>query len=218
MSRINREHLKVRILRLASLKSTGWVPFIYKTWASQVTIDGVKYMSYNDGGGNNSGFVYRKFLRNYPGDGRSAGDYMFPLMRLADVYLMYAEATNELNGPQVDAVELVNKIRHRGNLPPLAAEKYASPEAFFDAIEQERIIELIGEGHRGFDTRRWRALERVWTPPNSEGIWRIDSHGGERQRYFHYSTERDYEQNYIFRIPPAERDRNPNLTQNRPWL
>jgi len=203
---------------LASLKSTGWVPFIYKTWASLVTIDGVKYMSYNDGGGNNSGIVYRKFLRNYPGDGRSAGDYMFPLMRLPDVYLMYAEATNELNGPQADAVELIDKIRHRGNLPPLTVEKYSTKETFFEAIEQERIIELIGEGHRGFDIRRWRALERVWTPPNSEGIWRIDSHGGQRQRYFHYSTERDYELNYIFRIPPAERDRNPNLTQNRPWL
>ncbi len=203
---------------LASLQSTGWVPFIYQNWATEVEIDGQTYMSYNDGGGNNSGIVYRKFLRNYPGQGRSDGDYNFPLMRLPDVYLMYAEATNEINGPQADAVELINRIRHRGNLPPLTADKYASKEAFFDAIEQERIIELIGEGHRGFDLRRWRAIERVWTEPNSEGVWRIDTHGAQRQRYFHYQTERYYEQQYIFRIPPSERDRNPNLTQNTPWL
>src|SRR5690554_7890056 len=139
-------------------------------------------------------------------------------MRLPDVYLMYAEATNEINGPQADAVELINRIRHRGNLPPLTADKYASKEAFCDAIEQERIIELIGEGHRGCDLRRWRAIERAWTGPNAEGVWRIDTHGAQRQRYFHFQTERYFEQQYIFRIPPSERDRNPNLTQNTPWL
>ena len=63
-------------------------------------------------------------------------------MRLADVYLMYAEATNELHGPQPDAIDLVNKIRHRGNLPPLSATKTADKKSFFDAIEQERIVEL----------------------------------------------------------------------------
>lgn len=205
-------------LGFTSLQSTGWTPFIYLTWNAPIDVDGVTLTTYNDGGGCNSGIVYRKFLRNYPGLGRSAGDFYFPLMRLADVFLMYAEATNEVNGPQQDAIDLVDKVRHRGNLPPLAPEKYASKEAFFDAIEQERIVELIGEGHRGFDLRRWRAIERVWTPPNTTGIWRIDTHGFQRQRYFHFSSERSYEQNYIFRIPPSERDRNPNLTQNTPWL
>jgi starch-binding outer membrane protein, SusD/RagB family len=203
---------------LSSLQSTGWVPFIYQSWATNVVIDGVTYMSYNDGGGNNSGIVFRKFLRNYGGQGRSAGDFNFPLMRLADVYLMYAEATNEIEGPKDDAIEYVNRVRHRGNLPPLAAEKTANKEVFFDAIEQERIIELLGEGQRGFDLRRWRAIERAWTPPNSEGVWRIDTHGGQRQRYYHFASERFYEQQYIFMIPAAERDRNPNLTQNTPWL
>ena len=202
---------------LNSLKSTGWVPFIYKTWNQPVTIDGVRYISYNTDG-SNSGYVFRKFLRNYPGQGRSDGDYDFPVMRLADVYLMYAEATNEINGPQADAIELVNKIRHRGNLPALAADKTANKDVFFDAIEQERIIELVAEGHRGFDLRRWRALERVWGPPYSDGVWRIDTHGANQQRYFQNSSERTYEQAYIFRIPPGERDRNPNLTQNTPWL
>lgn len=202
---------------LTSLKSTGYTPFIYKTWNSAVTINGVKYTSYNTDA-SVYGYVFRKFLRNYGGLGRSEGDYAFPVMRLADVFLMYAEATNEINGPQADAIELVNKIRHRGNLPALAPEKTASKETFFSAIEQERIIELLGEGHRGFDLRRWRAIERVWNPPYGLGVWKLDSHGAQRDRYYQNTSELTYQQNYIFRIPPGERDRNPNLTQNKPWL
>lgn len=202
---------------MLSLQPTYMVPFIYLSWNVAVNINGVTVTTYNTDG-NNSGYVYRKFLRNYAGQGRSDGDYAFPVMRLADVYLMYAEATNEVNGPQADAIALVNKVRRRGNLPPLAADKTAGKEAFFQAIEQERIIELFGEGHRGFDLRRWRAIERVWNPPYGAGVWRIDTHGAQRQRYFQNLSERSYEQCYIFRIPPGERDRNPNLTQNTPWL
>ena len=201
---------------MTSLQSAGFVPFIYKTWAANVTINGVKYLSYNTDG-TNSGYVFRKFVRNYAGQGRSDGDFAWPVMRLADVYLMYAEATNEVSGPQADAVEAVNKVRRRGNLPDLDASKFANNQVFFDAIEQERIIELAAEGQRGFDLRRWRALERVWGPPGSPGLWRIDSWGANQQRYYQNTDERTYAQNYIFRIPPGERDRNPNLTQNIPW-
>ncbi|PWJ57902.1 putative outer membrane starch-binding protein [Dyadobacter jejuensis] len=202
---------------MISLKSTGWVPFVYKTWNQPITINGVKYTTYNTDG-SNSGYVFRKFLRNYAGQGRSDGDYTYPVMRLADVFLMYAEATNAVNGPQADAIALVNRVRHRGNLPALSSDKTANATAFFNAIEQERIIELLGEGQRGFDLRRWRALERVWGAPYSEGVWRIDSHGANISRYYQNASEREYQQNYIFRIPPGERDRNPNLTQNTPWL
>ncbi|PRD56602.1 RagB/SusD family nutrient uptake outer membrane protein [Sphingobacterium gobiense] len=206
------------IMGIVNFQYDGWTPFIYKTWTSPVTIDGVNYITYTGHGTALSGYVYRKFLRNYPGADRASGDYAWPVMRLADVYLMYAEATNEAYGPQQVAVDLVNRIRHRGNLPPLNAEKYTSKEDFFDAIEQERIIELLGEGHRSFDLRRWRAIERVWVPPFSPGVWCIDSHGANVTRYFNNASERAYEQCYIFRIPPAERDRNPNLTQNTPWM
>jgi hypothetical protein len=202
---------------LTSLKSTGYTPFIYKTWNAAVTINEVKYTSYNTDA-SVYGYVFRKFLRNYGGLGRSEGDFAWPVMRLADVFLMYAEATNEISGPQADAIALVNKIRHRGNLPALKPEKTASKEEFFKAIEQERIIELLGEGHRGFDIRRWRAIERVWNPPYGLGVWRIDTHGANRDRYYQNTSELTYQQNYIFRIPPGERDRNPNLTQNKPWL
>jgi hypothetical protein len=201
---------------MISLQSTGWCPFLYRTWAGNVTIDGVKYTTYNTDG-TNSGYVFRKFVRNYAGQGRSDGDLAWPVIRLADVFLMYAEATNEVSGPQADAIALVNRIRARGGLPALAVDKTADRDAFFDAIEQERIIELVAEGHRAFDLRRWRAIERVWGGPGSPGLWRIDTWGANQTRYFQNLQDRDYAQCYIFRIPPGERDRNPNLTQNIPW-
>jgi hypothetical protein len=203
-------------LGMVSLQSTGMCPFIYTTWAGQVTINGVKYTTYNTDG-TNSGYVFRKFVRNYAGQGRSDGDFAWPVMRLADVFLMYAEATNEVGGPQADAIALVNAIRRRGNLPALGATKTATKAAFFDAIEQERIVELVGEGMRGFDLRRWRAIEKVWGPPGSAGVWRIDTYGANQTRYFQNTNALEYAQNYIFRIPPSERDKNPNLTQNIPW-
>lgn len=202
---------------LASLKSTGFFPFLFKNNSAKIIIDGTEYTTaFPDGV--NSGYIFRKFVRNYGGTGRSDGEYAWPVMRLADVFLMYAEATNAVNGPQADAIALVNKVRFRGKLPPLAPAKTADKTAFFNAIEQERIIELIGEGQRGFDLRRWRALERVWGPPGSAGVWRLDTYGGQVTRYYQNTPQRTYQQNYIFRIPPGERDRNPNLTQNTPWL
>jgi hypothetical protein len=201
---------------LTSLKSTGMSPYIYKTWAANVTIGGVPYISYNTDGAV-YGYVFRKFVRNYEGLGRSEGDYAYPVMRLADVFLMYAEATNEVSGPMADAIALVNKVRARGALPALAPAKYASKAAFFDAIEQERIVELVAEGQRGFDLRRWRAIERVWGPPGGVGVWRIDTWGANVTRYYLNAVDLAYKQAYIFRIPPTERDRNPKLTQNIPW-
>lgn len=204
-------------LAIRDQKEDGWSPYFYKTWNTPVIIDGVQYLSYNTDG-TNSGYVFRKFVRNTPGHDRSNGNFAWPVMRLADVYLMYAEATNEAYGPQADAIELVNKVRYRGNLPPLAGDKVSSKASFFDAIEQERVIELIGEGHREFDLRRWRALERVWGAPGGEGKWRIDTHGDQPDRYYQNANEQVYQQNYIYKIPGDEMNRNPNMTQNIPWM
>ncbi len=206
-----------KIIGMASLKSSGFAPYIYKTWGAQVTLGGVNYITYNTDG-TKTGYVFRKFIRNYAGQGRSDGDYNYPVMRLADVYLMYAEASNEAYGPQADAVALVNKVRRRGNLPALTGAKYADKNSFFSAIEQERIVELMAEGQRSFDLRRWRALERVWGGVGATGRYLLDTQGSQNDRYYNNAIDRDYTRAYIFKIPQGERDRNPNLTQNTPWL
>ena len=168
------------------------------------------------------GIIMRKFVRNYAGQGRADGDYNYPAMRLADVYLLYAEAANEAYGPEGDgglALDVVNRVRHRGKLPALKADKYTDKETFFYAIEQERIIELFAEGHRLWDLRRWRSIERVWVEPQTAGGVRLyDSWGAQRNQYFNNTSFRTYQRYYLFKIPDSERNKNPNLTQNEPWL
>lgn len=169
-----------------------------------------------------TGYIMRKFVRNYAGQGRSEGDYHMPVLRLADVYLMYAEAANEAYGPTGDgglALDVVNRVRHRGNLPPLKPEKYVDKETFFYAIEQERIVELFAEGQRFFDIRRWRSIERCFvSPQTSPGYRTYDTHGALRNTYYNNTPLLNYQRQYIFQIPNSERNKNPNLTQNTPWL
>lgn len=170
----------------------------------------------------NEGTIMRKFIINWAGINRNEGYYNWPSVRMADVYLMYAEAANEAYGPTGDgglALEVVNKVRHRGNLPALAPAKYADKETFFYAIENERVVELFAEGHRWFDLRRWRSIERIWcAPQTSGGVKLYDAAGSNRSTYFNNTSERNYHRLYIGQIPTSERNRNPKLTQNDPWL
>jgi len=78
------------------------------------------------------------------------------IFRLADVYLMAAEAENELNGPG-SAYQYINRVRERAYMPaqPLSG---LSQEQFREAIYDERRWELGGEGHRRLDLIRWGIL------------------------------------------------------------
>ncbi|MCB0458586.1 MAG: RagB/SusD family nutrient uptake outer membrane protein [Flavobacteriaceae bacterium] len=78
------------------------------------------------------------------------------VFRLADVYLMAAEAENELNGPN-NAYQYINKVRERAYEPD---QPYTgmSQEEFRQAIYDERKWELGGEGHRRMDLVRWGIL------------------------------------------------------------
>ena len=99
----------------------------------------------------------------------------------------------------------------------MKADKYADHDSFFDAIEQERIVELIGEGQRVFDLRRWRRLENVYGGPGSTGYTWYDVFGAQENQYWVNSPILQYQQCYIFQIPESERNKNSNLTQNKPW-
>ena len=171
------------------------------------------YIDYDD---SDMGYIYRKWVRQDPSGGRTDGAQDFYLMRLADVMLMYCEAKNEYEGPSQELVDLVNRIRERGNLPGLAPDKYSSREVFFKAIEQERIIELNAEGQLGFDIRRWRMLEEIY--PSPEGLTFYDTHGTKDTDVFVNASPQDYQRMYLFKIPEDEIERNSNLVQNTPWL
>jgi starch-binding outer membrane protein, SusD/RagB family len=84
-----------------------------------------------------------------------------PIMRYADVLLMFAEASNQISGPTAEAINAIDKVRQRAGLNALSVDNPAglsSKEAFFNELVDERYRELCMEGNRKFDLIRWGLL------------------------------------------------------------
>lgn len=77
------------------------------------------------------------------------------ILRLADIYLMYAECINELNGDRTTAVEYINKVRRRVNMADLNPSGFTTYDELLTQIKHERLVELCGECMRWFDLDRW---------------------------------------------------------------
>jgi len=82
----------------------------------------------------------------------------FPIIRLADVMLLKAEALNELGGPTAEALTLLNAVRQRAGIPDYTAEEVGSIYAFRQAVREERRLELAFENQHFFDLLRWGTL------------------------------------------------------------
>ena len=132
----------------------------------------------------------------------------FPLIRYADVLLMLAECDNEL-GKQTDAVDLINQVRARVDMPALnsgpAWLKATSKDEVFQRIKHERTVELAAEGHSFSDLRRWGLLETL--------NGRAESGFTGKTYYTRKITTRDY----LWPIPANEIEKNTGLTQNPGW-
>ncbi len=106
----------------------------------------------------------RYFLDKAPGASSAKGTGInWPMMRYADVLLMYAEAENELNGPTASAQEAIKRVRQRAFDSKYWSEKVddyvagisASKESFFNALINERAWEFGGEMIRKYELIRW---------------------------------------------------------------
>lgn len=115
-----------------------------------------------------------------------------PVLRYADVLLMYAEAENELNGPTSAAYAAINKVRKRAGIPDLSG---LSKEGFRQALRDERYKELYYEAVRWFDLVRWGILK-------------------ERVEAVKKGVTVNWPKNKYLPIPQSEIDTNPNLIQN----
>jgi hypothetical protein len=85
----------------------------------------------------------------------------WPVLRFADVLLMFAEADNEINnGPSGEAITAYEKVRKRAfvGFESRMGTTPADKAGFFNAIVQERLLEFGGEGIRKYDLIRWNML------------------------------------------------------------
>ncbi|MFV0592725.1 MAG: RagB/SusD family nutrient uptake outer membrane protein [Draconibacterium sp.] len=109
-------------------------------------------------------------------------DYSFPIIRLADMYLLLAECLNEVGGPTKtdslgnNAYYYLDLIRARSGMEGVVDSwnKYALPayktkpgdiNGLRDIIRQERLNELAFEGHFYYDVRRWLMAEELFNKP-----------------------------------------------------
>jgi hypothetical protein len=87
-------------------------------------------------------------------------------LRLADVYLMYAEAAAQGYGSpsgkssnfSKNAIDALNTVRERAGVEPISNKYTSSLNSFMDELIRERAVELSFEGHRFNDLRRWLLL------------------------------------------------------------
>lgn len=117
-----------------------------------------------------TGYYVRKIWWNNSLKNQSATNLCEPYIRLVELYLNYAEASNEAYGPTamgvpgagLSALDAVNMIRARVGQVNVPAKYTASKELFRDRVKNERNVELSFEGaHYFFDIRRWMDAPRT---------------------------------------------------------
>lgn len=113
-----------------------------------------------------TGYINTKFVHPLTNDWdgyRENTNFVLSLMRLSDIYLMYAEAVayaygspkSKDPGYSLTAEEAVNKVRDRAGIDHVAPQFLTSNETFMPELRRERAVELAFEGHRFNDLRRW---------------------------------------------------------------
>ena len=154
--------------------------------------------------------------------------YAFPVIRLSDLYLMYAEVLNEVKEkPDAEVYKWVDLIRERAGLEGVveAWQKYSinptKPETQYgmrQIIHQERLIELAGEYQRFWDLRRWKEAVKEY---NNSPIQGWNYKGETIEEYYnvttYYNTRKYSIKDYLWPISNSAILINPNLVQNPGW-
>ncbi len=114
---------------------------------------------------NKTGFYIRKFIDETPSAGtRGRGSEMWmPRFRMAEAYMIAAEASFELNNGK--ALDYINAVRNRAGVKPLKT-------VTFDNIVHENRVEFAFEDHRYWDMKRWRLADKIWNGNNNDELAR----------------------------------------------
>lgn len=157
-------------------------------------------------------------------NGLSTERYAFPIIRLADLYLMYAEALNEtLSSPNSDVYTYIDLVRKRAGLDGVKEswQKYSKyPEkpntktGMREIIRMERLNELACEGKRFWDLRRWKKE----LPREVKG-WYVQ--GETAQEFYRVTTlylrSRYSFKDYLWPLKVETVLKDPNLGQSPGW-
>lgn len=151
--------------------------------------------------------------------------YPFPALRLAELYLSYAEADYEEDGAlDAQGIAYLDEIRSRAGIPKLENSwnivgGLPSGNNLRTLIQRERSIEMLMEGRRYFDLRRWKTAhielnkpQKAWNilGSNSADFYRITS--------LNESGTRSFERkNYLHPIHIEDVNIDPKLVQNPYW-
>ncbi len=151
--------------------------------------------------------------------------YPWPEMRLADLYLLYAEALNEV-GRGTEAITYLDKIRTRAGLSGVETAwttystkptKYTTIAGLREIIQQERGIELMFEGSRFWDVRRWKIADKVLN--QTIYGWNIDQETA--AAYYRpqllFSQRFVVPRDYFFPLKQQDLVVNKKLVQNLGW-
>jgi hypothetical protein len=156
--------------------------------------------------------------------------YPYPLIRLADLYLLAAEAYNEYYGPGQVAYDYLNKIRRRAGLPDVeqvwsdasivnTVGKHTTKDGLREIIQHERLLELSFESQSYYDILRWKRADEFYTRP----VRAWNAPDGKTADSFYqvitwqprtFTTPKDY----LMPIPYNEMLKNPNMIQNPGWI
>lgn len=151
--------------------------------------------------------------------------YLFPNMRLTEIYLWYLEAANEFGGPSAEVFEYLNAIRARAGIPTVQESwdlystqpgRYNTREGLREIIRQERRIELNTESQVYWDLLRWKLATSVLSRP----IIGWDKRGVTTQEFYQSTVlhQRQFRnRDYFMPIREYELQRNNNLLQSPGW-
>jgi hypothetical protein len=177
-----------------------------------------------------TGYTPKKVVSYYSLYSSSTGyvpyGYVFPYIRMADLYLLYAEALNEVKpAPDAEVYQWIDEVRKRASLKGVAEswtnysmhpEKVTTQTGMREIIRRERLNELAFEGQAYWDILRWKEAETLWNRP----VRGWDINGSRVNNYYvvtNIAQSRFSPKDYLFPISRKSLEQNPNLVQNYGW-
>jgi len=167
-----------------------------------------------------TGYFVRKYVPEEIKKATSTSAYHnWIFFRLAEMYLNYAEAMNEVEGPTQQVRAAVNLVRARSGVVELPVDLTSDKRSMRARIQRERGIELCFEEQRWWDARRWSTGEdgelaaKWFGGPMNRAV--ITKSGGTVS----YAEEAYYTRIYspnnnLYQIPLGELYKNPLFVQN----